>query len=132
FLAPHCSDGMCRSASTTPPHVHHRCRNPRTSSFSGLRPLPVRRSLRCCCRFPPSHYCSTRSVHPTVSAGMRTLLPYLSDATVFSSVAVSSHTVTASVARLWLFLPPDAVLLNSPGPLPRWHTVHRYAAGLPW
>ena len=26
----------------------------------------------------------------------------------------------------------DAVLLNSPGPLPRWHTVHRYAAGLPW
>ncbi|CSN48692.1 Uncharacterised protein [Shigella sonnei] len=49
----------------------------------------------------------------------------------FSSVAVSSHTVTASVARLWLFLPPDAVLLNIPGLLPRWHTVHRYAAGLP-
>ena len=80
----------------------------------------------------PSHYCEYVRVHPTVSAGMRTLLPYLSDATVFSSVAVSSHTVTASVARLWLFLPPDAVLLNSPGPLPRWHTVHRYAAGLPW
>ena len=39
-------------------------------------------------------------------------MPYLSDATVFSSESVSSHTVTASVARLLLFLPPDAVLLN--------------------
>lgn len=36
----------------------------------------------------PSHLYSTRSVHPTVSAGMRTLSPYLSDATVFSSVVV--------------------------------------------
>ena len=32
FLAPHCSDGMCRSASTTPPHVRHRCRNLRVES----------------------------------------------------------------------------------------------------
>lgn len=102
------------------------------ASFSGLRPLPIKRSLRCCCRFPPGHYCSTRSGHPTVSAGMRTLLPYPSDATVFSSESVSSHTVTASVAQLWLFLPPDAVLLNIPGPQSRWHTVHQYAAGLQW
>lgn len=65
----------------------------------------------------------------TVTAGMRTLLPYPSDATVFSSESVSSHTVTASVAQLWLFLPPDSVLLYIPGLLPRWHTVHRYAAG---
>ncbi|EFN6006388.1 hypothetical protein FVV84_19330 [Escherichia coli] len=35
---------MCRSASTTPPHVRHRCRNPRTTSFSGLRPLPLTRN----------------------------------------------------------------------------------------
>src|SRR5699024_8428785 len=129
FPAPHCSDGMCRSTCTAPLHVLHRCRNPRTATSSGLRLHPVRRSLRCYCRFPPSHYRSTRSVHPTVSADMRTLSPYQAGATVFSSESVSSRTVTASVAQLWLFLPPDAVLLNSHGPLPRWHTVHRYAAG---
>ncbi len=54
FPAPHYSDGMCRSASTAPPHVCHHCRNPRRASSSGLWPLPVRRSLRCCCRFPPT------------------------------------------------------------------------------
>ncbi len=124
FPAPHYSDGMCRSASTVPPHVRHHCRNPRRASSSGLWPLPVSRSLRCCCRFPPNHYCSTRSEHPATAAGMQTLLPYPSDVTVFSSESVSSRTVTASVAQLWLFLPPDAVLLNSPGPQPRWHTVH--------
>ncbi|WP_249399579.1 hypothetical protein, partial [Escherichia coli] len=36
--APHCSDGMCRSASTTPPHVRHRCRNPRVVNATMFSP----------------------------------------------------------------------------------------------
>ena len=32
FWAPHYSDGMCRSASTTPPHFRHHCQNPRIES----------------------------------------------------------------------------------------------------
>lgn len=62
---------------------------------------------------------------------MRTFLPYPSDVTAFSSEYVSSRTVIASVVLLWLLLSQDAVLLNIPRPLPRWHAVHRYAAGLP-
>ncbi len=38
------------------------------------------------CLPPPSHCGSIRSVHPIVSAGMRTLSPYLSDATACPSV----------------------------------------------
>ncbi len=78
-----------------------------------------------------SHYCSTRSGHPTVSAGMRTLCRIRVTRQCFhlSLYPVIQDCISGAALA---FLAARRCSAVHPGLLPLWHTVHRYAAGLPW
>lgn len=89
--------------------------------FSGpilfRRSVPLREYNTAACSLQLSEPANSQFFRPTATPrrafsamlllSMRTPWPYLSDAVVFSSESVSSHTVTASVAQPGLFLPPD-------------------------
>ncbi len=112
---------MCRSASSTAgrstPSEPAKSRFPATATprkaFSAMllsiSTQPLRQNT-----FRPSHAFSRYAKRSA----------RFSDATVFSSESVSV-TVTASVAQLWLFLPPDAPPLH----LPLRQTAHQTLQG---
>ncbi len=102
------------------------------ASFSGLRPLPVRRSLRCCCRstqrllqytFRPSH-CFSRYANAFAVSERRDSVLHLTRTQLYSD-CISSGQLS------WPSLPPDAVLLTSPDFCLYGIQFTEYAAGLP-
>ncbi len=109
-----CADQRVQHRRISPP-----LSEPAKSQFFRPMATPLRRSLRCCCRFPPNHYCSTRPSIPLLQQVCKRFCRIRVTRSVFIWVCIQSYSDCISGAAR-LFLPPDAVLLNSPGPQPRW------------